>query len=127
MPPRLRGDVNQFWNNDAVGVNGTSAVVDIGRSVENVLIFVTTNAATTINVQVAHTGDITSQGVLPDGTPATFFNLYRGDAAGGIPVSLTFAGAGSQALVVPDLAVMHLRLLSTAAATITAGWLAGSG
>ncbi len=120
MATRLRGDKDQFWNNIAVLANGTSNAVDLGRGIEHIVLFVTASAATTISVQVAHTGDITSQGILPDDAPSTWFDLFRSDTG----TAVSFAvGPGSRALIVNDLAVMHMRLLSSAAATITAGWL----
>lgn len=123
MSARLRGDKNQFWDAAAVGISGTSAIVDIGRSVDQITIFVTTNAATTVTVEVAHTGDVSSQGVLPEEDDSVWFPLYY--VGGASILGLTFAGAGNGALIIPDIAVMHVRLRSSAAATITAGWLAG--
>jgi hypothetical protein len=134
MPARLRGDKNQFWDAVAAGGGSFSSVVDIGRSIDNVLIFMTTGAATTITVQVAHEGDVTSEGLLPDQPSTdtyTWFDLYRADVtdpttAAGV-VKITFAGAGSGALLINDLsAAMHLRLKTSGAATITAGWQAAS-
>lgn len=116
------GDKNAFWNNAAVGAAGVSAIVELGRGVENIAIFVTTSAATTITVSAAHSGDITAQGILPDDAAGVFGPIkYIAD-----PLTLVFAGAGSQVLMIPDVAFAFLQLSSSAAATITAGWM-GSG
>jgi hypothetical protein len=55
---RLRGDKNQFWNGAVTGAAGKSAVADIGRDTDQITIFATVSAATTISVEVAHTGDV---------------------------------------------------------------------
>lgn len=116
------GDKNAFWDNAAVGAAGLSNIVEIGRGVENIAIFVTASGATTITVLAAHSGDITSQGILPDDSPAGFGAVkYIVD-----PLTITFAAAGSQVLLVPDVPFAFIQLQSSAAATITAGWM-GSG
>jgi hypothetical protein len=119
---RRRGDVNQFWNNAAVGIGGVSAIVSIGNEVNQVAIFTTVSAATTVKVQVAHSGDMTAEGILPDGTPVTFFDLFYLNTA----VTQVFSAGGSAAMIIPDFAPQWIRLVSSAAATITAGWVTGS-
>lgn len=120
MAIRLRGDKDAFWNNIAVGVGGISNIVDVGREVEQVGFFVTVSAATTITIQVAHEGDVTSEGILPEGPDTVWFDLFYTNNAQ--PVQLVFAAAGSAMVILPDVAFMHCRLKSSAAATITAGW-----
>jgi hypothetical protein len=117
---RIRGDKNQFWNAAAVGVGGKSAVVDIGRSTDQITIFATVSGATTLSVEIAHMGDITSEGILPEEDDSIWFPLSYVNS--GTNTSLVFAGAGNGAWIIPDIAFMHCRLSSSAAATITAGW-----
>lgn len=119
---RLRGDKNQFWNAAAVGSGGKSAVVDIGRSTDQITIFVQAGAATTITVEVAHMGDITSEGVLPEEDDSVWYPLSY--IASTQPVQYVFAGAGNAAFIIPDIVFMHVRLSSSAAVTLTAGWMA---
>ena len=119
--PRRSGDKNAFWDNASVGVGGTSTAVELPRGVDNLAIYITVDAATTVSLEVAHSGDITSEGLLPDGNAGVWFPLYYTN----ILVQNVFAGAGSVAILVPDFAAGWVRLKSSAAAVITAGWEAG--
>ena len=116
---RRVGSPTSFWNNAAVLSNGTSNVVELPRGGEQLAIFVTTSATTNITVQVAHHGALTPEGNEPDHStlPSTWFNLYYIDT----PCVLTFSGAGSQVILIPDFEPNWVRLLSSGAATITAG------
>jgi hypothetical protein len=120
--PRRAGSPTAFWNNAAVGVNGASSAILMARDFQQISIYVTSSAATTITVEAAHHGALTPEGNEPDAStpPATFGTLfYMNDAT---PVRLVLAGAGTQALIVPDFAPAWIRLRSSAAATITAGF-----
>lgn len=119
---RIRGYSNGFWNNIATGAGGTSSIVDIGRSASQIVINATVSGATTISVEVAHTGNITSQGVLPEEDDSVWYPLYYINSAQ--QSSFVFAGAGSAAWIIPDISFMHVRLRSTANVTATAGWMA---
>lgn len=119
---RLRGDKNQFWNNVATGAVGKSAVADIGRDTDQITIFATVSGATTISVEVAHTGDVTAEGVLPEEDDSIWFPLSYINS--GTNTSFVFAGPANAAWVIPDIAFMHVRLSSTNNVTATAGWLA---
>lgn len=119
---RIRGDKNQFWNAASVGVNGKSAVADIGRDTDQITIFAAVNGATTISVEIAHMGDVTAEGVLPEEDDTVWFPLAYINS--GTNTSYVFAGAGNGAWIIPDISFMHVRLSSSAAATITAGWMA---
>ena len=121
MAIRRAGDRNAFWDNAAVVAAGTSTAVEIPRGAANLAIYATVSAATIITVQVGHQGDLTSEGLAPDATPATWFDLYYTDAR----MEMNFTAAGSRALIIPDIVPGWIRLHSSAAATITAGWEAG--
>lgn len=119
MAVRRTGSPTSFWNNVAVGVAGVSNVVEVPRGAEQVAVFVTVSAATTVTVQIAHHGANTSQGSEPDHgvLPTNFFNLYYINTA----CQIVFAAAGSIAMIIPDFEPNWIRLSSSAAATITAG------
>jgi hypothetical protein len=117
---RRTGSITSFWNNAVVGVAGTSTARMVPRGSEQLAIFVTTSAATTITLQAAHHGDLTAAGNEPDESspPTTWFNLSYLNT----PLTMTFASAGSAAMIIPDFEPAWIRLLSSAAATITAGY-----
>lgn len=71
MANRRAGDKNAFWDNVAVGVNGTSNVVELPRGAEQMVLYITVGAATTVKLQATHSGDVTSEGVLPDSNAGT--------------------------------------------------------
>lgn len=119
---RLRGDKNQFWNNVVTGAAGKSSVADIGRSTDQITIFATVSAATTISLEIAHMGDISSEGVLPEEDDSIWFPLSYINS--GSNTSFVFAAAGSAAWIIPDISFMHVRLSSTNSVTATAGWMA---
>jgi hypothetical protein len=122
MAARIRGDKNQFWDNVATGAGGASAIVDVGRSVEQIVLFVTVGGATTISVEVAHPGDQTAEGIFPEGADGSSVwhpFKYANDAV----IAHVFAGSGSVAIALPDVPFQHIRLKSTNNVTATAGWL----
>ena len=94
----------------------------MSRSIEHLVVYVTTSAATTITLEVAPHSQLTSEGVWPEGaTGSTWFQLVN-NAVTASPVQHVFAGAGSAAILVPDFAPGMLRLKTSGAATITAGY-----
>jgi hypothetical protein len=88
------------------------------------IIYVTSSGSTTVSVEVAHSGNLTSEGILPEGTPGTWHALtYTG-----ITMSIAFAGAGSTALMIPDVPFGLVRLSNlTGAVNLTAGWESSAG
>lgn len=116
--PRRSGDKNQLWDNFAVGVSGVSNVAELPRRIESFAIYVTTSAATTVSVEVAHSGDLNSDGTLSDANAGVWYVSYYLNT----PLQIVFASAGSASMIVPDFVPGWIRLRSTAAATITAGW-----
>lgn len=111
------GSPTAFWNNVAAGANATSSEVVISRGVENLVLYVTGNGATTITVEAAHGGAVTTQGILPEGVATAWGPLfYLNDA-----VTITLAGAGTVVKILPDFVGGLLRLRTSAAVTLTAG------
>lgn len=103
-----------FWSAAAVGAAGTSTTVNIGQF-----------AALTVHVNTSAATNVTAQ-VSPDA--ATWYNLNN-DA--GTPWQMTLAGAGNFAQPLPrgwacGSSIAGLRLVSSAAATITAGYMAAA-
>lgn len=135
MPTRIHGSPTGFWDGTTtfnqvtnpgggltVGVGGTSKPQNIARGNDEMMIYVTVSAATTVTVEVGHHGAPTAEGSEPDAAtpPATFHQLHYTSTA--TPVQLVFAGAGSFAIQIPDIAFNWIRLRTSAAANITAGW-----
>lgn len=112
------GDKNAFWDNAAVLANGNSSSVELSRSADNLAIWITVSGATTISLQAAHRGDMTSEGVHPDANAANWAQVYYLSD----PIQVIFSGAGSAVLLVPDFVPQYIRLNSSGATTITAGW-----
>lgn len=119
MSLRRSGSPTSFWNNVAVGVAGTSNPVELARDADQLAIYATVSGATTLVLEVAHSGAVTAEGNLSNTVVANWGPLYYINSSDA--VQLVLAGAGSAALIVPDFAPGWVRLRSTAAATITAG------
>jgi len=119
MAVRRTGSPTSFWNAASVGIGGNSSVVEIPRGAEQIGIYITVSAATTISAQIAHHGVLNPDGTEPDHStlPTSWFQLYYINT----PVQIVFSSAGSAALIVPDFEPNWIRLSSSAAATITAG------
>jgi hypothetical protein len=125
MDARRRGSTTAFWNNIAVGSGGVSNEVAVGREITQVAIYVNSSAATTVTIQVAHHGNLDSSGLDPDHDSVV--RDYHDLVYTNIPIQLVFASAGKQAVIIPDFEPEWLRLKSSAASTITAGWEATGG
>jgi hypothetical protein len=141
---RRHGNRAAFWGSinastlaltpATVNANDPSAVVGVGRAADQVTIFVDAGGAFTAKVQVAHsspaTGD-TTEGISWDYDSLGFttntlgntnwFDLFymSGDSAGGgVPVVLKLAGAGRQAVMIPDWVDGYIRLVCTVGASV---------
>lgn len=118
---RRAGVDGGFWNNVAVVTPWTSPVAHLPSWANQVQIYVKSSAITTITVQCGHFGNVTSEGVGPDlGStgPTNWYNLFWNGTAS----TITFSGAASLSVIIPNLTSKWLRLVGTANATITAGW-----
>lgn len=121
MSLRRSGSPTSFWNNAAVSAGGASNKVILPRGGEQLCIFISVDAATTVSLESAHHGALTSEGNEANaGTPpdnANFHLLYYINT----PIQIEFTAAGKAAIVVPDFEPSWIRLTSSGAATITAG------
>lgn len=114
---RRSGSPISLWNNVAVGVGGTSTPVEVARDTDQLALFITVSAGTTITLECAHSGAIDSEGEFPDANVGNWGALYYTNTA----MQLVLAGAGSVSWIIPDFEPGWIRLKSSAAATITAG------
>lgn len=114
---RRSGSPTSFWNNVSVGVSGVSTAVEVMRDSDQFCVFITSSGATTVSLEVAHSGAINADGTLTDLVVSDWGQLYYINT----PVQMVFSSAGSVAMIVPDFEPGWVRLRSSAAATITAG------
>lgn len=117
MPLRRSGNPTSLWNNVAVSANGTSNAVELARSADQIAIYITVSGATTVSLETAHSGAVTSEGVLSDTATSDWGQLYYIDT----PLQIQFTAAGSVSWIVPDFEPGWIRLRSSNAVTITAG------
>lgn len=97
----------------------TSSAVELPRFAENLALYLNASAATTLTLQVAHSGAPTAEGILADANAGNWMPAYlMGDA-----VAVTFSGAGTRCLLVPDFVPGWIRLVSSNGnVLLTAGW-----
>lgn len=109
-----------FWNNDGASVGAASTVQAIPEGMETICIWLNVSAATTITVEVASDVDITAEGIESDFVAGSgnWAPLFYND----IEVKATFTSAGIRAIIIPDFCPRYIRLKTSSAATITAGW-----
>lgn len=120
MAARRSGRATALWNNASAGANSFSNAVELQRGAENLTLFVSASAATTVSLQVAHSSEVTSEGVNPDASDANWMDAFYVNTASAI--QLVFAGSGKAALLVPDFGPGWIRLKTSAAVTLTAGY-----
>lgn len=120
---RRHGQPDGFWGDgttkEATGANQASRAVQLGQAVDQFIFYVTVDAATTITVQVAHSGEPDVDGTGPQApASSSYMNLYWIDK----PITMTFGGAGSTSMIVPDFASGWVRLVSSNNVNCLAGW-----
>jgi len=124
-----RGSPVSFWGTmsganppvpvvEAVVAGAASRAVQTGRGTNMFSFFINSSGASTFQLQAAHVGQFTTQGVLPDPDDQTFawYDLwYLGNSGLGnsTPITLTFTVAGTFASIVPDFEVDWVRLKRT--------------
>lgn len=120
----LRGGV-------AVNAGNVSIPVQVGRSADNFCFYVNASGASKWQLQVAHQGDQTSEGIFPDPLDAnmsySWFDVwYLGTSGSGnsTAIYIDMAGAASIASLVPDWEPNWVRLKCVTGSniTVTAGW-----
>lgn len=132
MATRRHGNIAAFYGTapntlTTTGApNALSRKVNVGQDVDQVIFYVSVSGATTVNILVAHSGGLTTDGNEPDQSSppadAFFYPIYYT----GTQQKLTFAGAGTQAIVIPDWSATWVALQSTATVNAIAGLEASS-
>lgn len=133
MATRRHGAIDAFYGTAPSTLvttgapNAISRKVNVGQDVDQVVIYVSSSGAATFNVLVAHSGGLTPEGDEPNLSTAPadgfFYPLYYT----GTQQKLTFAGSGTQAIVIPDWSATWVALQSTATVNAIAGIEAASG
>jgi len=127
---RRHGQPDGFWGSgttaEATGASKPSRAVQLGQATEQFVFYVKVDGATTITVQVAHSGEPDSDGEGVGGrAPAdsAYQNLYWTDK----PITFIFSGSGSSATIIPAFTPGWVRLLSSNNINCVAGWEVSSG
>ncbi len=125
---RRHGQPDGFWGQYStqiyqnVPASGTSNIVQLGQGTDQFVAYINVNGPTTITVQVAPAGALTSDGSDPNYPPpaSAFMNLYWNAT----PINVTFTAptGGTAALIVPDFAPGWVRLTTTNAVGAICGW-----
>ena len=125
---RRRGYRKGYWDTATVSANAISLAGEIGRNGagEQFCIYITVDKASTFQIQVAHTGDIASDGTGTDqealdlSLAANWYDL----GIQGVNQVITFTGAGNQAYMIPQFEPNWVRLkcLTGSSVAVTAGW-----
>lgn len=101
----------------AASANSVSTAVEVMRDTDQLAIYITSSGATTISLEVAHSGAVNPDGTGSDSNASDWGQLYYLDT----PIQIAFTSAGSLAMIVPDFEPGWIRLRTSAAATLTAG------
>jgi|SRR6476646_4394570 len=129
---RRYGQIVGFWGTlNASGVPQAEAVlagahsrpvyldtaIDIGLGV-----LLNVSAATTITVLAAHSSQLSASGDEPDRSTAPADSLFYPVQWNSTSSALTFAGAGTASLLIPQFIPGWVKLASSGAANIIAGY-----
>lgn len=128
-----RGSRVSFWgtinaSNVATGVtvnaNDVSAAVQVGRDTNMFALYINTSGTSTFQLQVAHVGEFSSQGIMPDPDDITkvWHDLwYLGNSGVGnaTPCTVAFSSSGAIATIVPDFEPNWVRLKCTVGTGVT--------
>lgn len=106
-------------SHEAIGAGATTREAEIGRA-ESLVIFVSVDGASTISVEAAISSDsfAKDQPSQVSDIGENWYPLYYLDT----PISVVFAGAATRAIIIPDAVPGWLRLRSTNAINMTAGF-----
>jgi len=115
---RSSGSPTAFWNNVAAGAGATSTAVELMRSTGQIALYITTNGATTITVECAHSGALNSDGTVNDTNASNWGPVVLITDA----IQWVANGAGRVVLLIPDFAPRWIRLKTSNAVTLTAGY-----
>ncbi|HMD82612.1 MAG TPA: hypothetical protein VKE92_14955 [Anaerolineales bacterium] len=128
-----RGSRVSFWgtinaSNVAVGesvsANAVSRAVQVGRGTNMFCWFVSSDGASSFQLQAAHVGEFSSQGTVPDPDDITkvWHDLwYMGNSASGNSTNnlITFTGSGTIASIIPDFEPDWVRIKCITGTTVT--------
>ena len=125
---RRHGQPDGFWGSgttkELTGVNGASRAVALGQATEQFVFYVAVDGATTIKVQVAHSGEPSADGTGPQPPASSAYqDLYWVTTQ----VQFTFSGAGAIASTIPGFAPGYVRLVSSNSVNCLAGWEVSAG
>jgi hypothetical protein len=130
---RRYGQIVGFWGTispttglpvaEAVGVGGLSRAVYLDTAIDIGLgVLLDVGAATTITVLAAHSSQLSPSGDEPDRSTAPTASLFYPVQWNATSSALTFAGAGTAYLLIPQFIPGWVRLKSSAAANIIGGY-----
>lgn len=130
---RRYGEIVGFWGTlaadgvtpvaEAVLANGLSRAAYLDTAVDIGLgILLNVSAATTITVLAAHSSQPTVEGDEPDRSTPPANNLFYPVQWNATSSALTFAGAGTAYLLIPQFIPGWVRLQSSNAANIIGGY-----
>lgn len=129
MGSRRRGAKDAYWGAALVNAGDVSPAIQVGRDADNFSIFIQADKASSFQLQVAHIGDQTPDGVLPDPDAQNYVwhdVWYLGNSGTGnsTPITLTFSGAGALATLIPDFEMdwTRIKVLTGTNVTVTAGF-----
>lgn len=125
---RRHGQPDGFWGvgttQEVTGAGGASRAVQLGQAVSQFIVYLDVSDATVITIQAAHSGEPDVDGTGPQlPESSTYKNLYwKAD-----PMTITFTGSGSRAVIVPDFTPGWVRLTSSNSVSCLAGWEVSAG
>lgn len=128
---RRHGEIVGFWgtldSNDnpvavAVQAGASSQAQYIGQNVDQFSFLVSVDAATSITLYAAHSSELNSEGNNPDRSVSPPISLFYPVYWNTTQIKLTFSGAGTAYVMVPDFVAGWVLLKSSGAANIYAGY-----
>lgn len=117
MPLKRTGQAKGFWDNASAGSNSTSTEVKLPYNIGKLAVWITSSGSTTISVECCHSGDPVG-GIQPDTNANDWGLLYYLNTA----MQVTFTSSGTVCMIIPDFEPGWIRLRTSSAVTLTAGW-----
>jgi len=98
------GSYTAFWNNQNVTTGLISSKANVGRTSEQIIVYVKANASNTFTILVAHHGSLTSEGNLADAATPPVDALFHPLSYIGTACTITCDSNGYAAFLIPDFA-----------------------
>lgn len=129
-----RGSRVAFWGtinastNAATGVtvnaNDVSSAVLVGRETNMFCWYVSSSGASSFQLQVAHVGEFSAQGIVPDPDDITkvwhdLWYIGNSNVGNSTPNVITFTASGAIASLIPDFEPGYVRLKCLTGTTVT--------